>query len=152
MKRENGFSIIEVMIVIIVSAIIAAIVVPSLLKSREASQEGVAKAKLSFIAASQSSYRTSMGKNRYATLTQLRNTVVAGSPLLSPADVDVSGNPILHDGWSLEQLEDPTDTTYGVGMSPVAGNGSKYRYAIFEDGVLRIAPKGSTISRSSNPL
>jgi prepilin-type N-terminal cleavage/methylation domain-containing protein len=151
-QQQRGISMIEVMIALVVAAILAAVTIPSMKKSREAGQEGAARSKLSMLSASQSVYRAAMGKNRYGTLAELRNTSVAGAPLVSPADLDASGVAVPHDGWIIEQLEAPTETTYGVGVRPVAANSSTYRYAVFEDGVIRYGLKGSTITRTSNPF
>jgi prepilin-type N-terminal cleavage/methylation domain-containing protein len=147
-NRDSGFSAIELLVVIIVIAALVAIAVPSLLSSRKAANEGIARPRLSAIAAAEATYRSTLGRNRYATFAQLRSTVVGGVSLISPQEVDTSGNPLPIGGWTVTQLEAPTDTTFGVGIK---APGSTNSYCVFEDAVVRVACAGCQCTRSSAP-
>jgi prepilin-type N-terminal cleavage/methylation domain-containing protein len=65
MKKKQGFTLIELMIVVAIIAIIAAIAIPNLLRSRMQSNESAAVGNLRTIVGAQTSYSAS--NNVYAT-------------------------------------------------------------------------------------
>ena len=65
MKREQGFTLIELMIVVAIIAIIAAIAIPSLLNARKAGNEASAISSLRTMTTVNEQYRTRFGQ--YAT-------------------------------------------------------------------------------------
>lgn len=171
---QRGFSMVELLIVIAVIVIIAAIALPNLTKSKAAANEQLAKARAANVASTQATFRSVMRKNRYATLQELRNTTAGGVPLLSPADVDPSGVGISHGGWRLLEVESPTATTFAIaieqdGAAPdfsvsqaqppredgdggwVGGGGECFvSYCVHEDAVVRRSECGPC-TRSSPP-
>lgn len=71
MKNEKGFSLVELLVVVIIIAIIAAIAIPNLLASRRAANEASAISSLRTIHSAEATYNASVGGTAYGTLVQL---------------------------------------------------------------------------------
>lgn len=134
---NKGFSIIELLIVVIIIGIIAAITIPSLLGSKRAIDQKVAVTQLGDFNRAQKSYKDDLNIGRYATLTQLRNTTPSGNPLIDPQMVDTNGAGLNYKGWIIGQIEAPTATTFGVKMIPAEGNPADYSFFMYENGEVR---------------
>ena len=70
-KRERGFSLIELLIVVAIIGIIAAIAIPNLAKSQQAAHETAALSDVGTIGKNQLTYHLTKGRGKFASLQTL---------------------------------------------------------------------------------
>jgi len=145
MRKTTGFSLIELLIVVAIILIIAAIAIPSFLRSRIVANESVAAASIRTLNTAQLSYNSAFPTVGFAAL--LSN--LAGS--CTGATLPTSTNACLIDSqlasgirsgysFTLTNVTGSPNSTYSVIAAPVTTNYSGVRYfCSYADAVVRVS-------------
>ena len=139
MKRNQGFTLIELMIVVAIIAIIAAIAIPSLLNARKAGNEASAISSCRTLTTVNEQYRT-----RFQTYSSsLANLNAAGYIDSVLSSGTKSGYSFTYTGGT---------STWNVSTVPTtAGTTGDRGFFVDESGVIRFAASGAATS-ASNPI
>lgn len=107
MKSQKGFSLIELILVVVIAGLIATVAVPSLNKARDAADNAAAMAKLRAIHTSESSYRFMYF--RYARLPELNH-------FAENAHGTIVGSTLRHKEFTFIMFPNPTDASLKAGF------------------------------------
>ncbi len=121
MKNQKGFSLIELLIVVVIVGIIAAIAVPNLLASRRAANEGSAISALRTIHGAEMIYHSTKGKGKFGTLAELTAAGLIDLTIVNSSVVGRSGYE-----FSLDKTDASAENAskFAVKAEPFAGSSS----------------------------
>jgi len=156
MRGSKGFSLIELLIVVAIILLIAAIAVPSFLRSRIAANESAAVSSLRTVNTAQISYNSAYPTVGYAALlTSLGGTTCSPPNSTSACLIDTVLAAGQRSGYTfqLSNVSGSPASSYNVIATPILWNYSGIRYfCSFEDAVIRESMTGiSTCDNTVTP-
>jgi len=157
MRKHKGFSLIELLIVVAVILVIAAIAIPNLLRSRMAANEASAVASVRSINTAQVTYASTYVNTGYTTLAQLggANPCVASAATACLLDPTVSTAPFTKAGFVVASV--PVGAApamqYTSNADPLVWNSSGTRHFFSDEtAVIRFTTTNVAANANSNPM
>ena len=159
MKKEKGFSLIELLIVVAIILIIAAIAIPNLLRARMSASEASAVGSLHAINTAEIEYNSTYGKGFSPDLPSLgsggTNPCVASEAhacLIDDSLAMATSPSRPKQGYYFTYTPSTGDTVYSVvGLPAVIGQTGQRGFYSDQSGVVRFTPDASTPPTSASP-
>jgi len=148
-QRQQGFSLVELLIVVAVIGIISAVAIPNLMASRRAANEANAISAMRTISTAEVSYWFTFGGGSYGTLEQLADQRIIDRRLASAADAAnarsgyVFGISLINGGASYIAGSAPVSASTGTRNFSCDQPGIIYAHT-FNAGVVPTATDGGT--------
>lgn len=133
---KKGFTLIELMVVVAVISIIAAMALPNLIRSKMAANEAGAIQSLRTLVSAEDTFRNTEGLNRYGSLAELRD--------VNPPCIDPALGSGTAAGYTITVVGAPaSDTWAAVAIPNVVGSTGNRGFYVDQSGVIRYSNNGS---------
>ena len=156
MRNKQGFTLIELMIVVAIIAIIAAIAIPALVRSRMSANEGAAAGTIRTISTAEASFQAAglrLGGGN-GNVGQYADLATLASPASGPGFIDSLLGGGTKQGYIFVATpvdgEAPTFTATAIPVT--SGSTGIKTYFVDETGVIRFMGDGSNADANSPPL
>ena len=156
MRKQKGFSLIELLLVVAVILIIAAIAIPSFMRSRMRANEASAVAACRVISTSAITYATTYPQLGYpATLSTLSGVSPCTATSTTACLIDQALGAGIKSGYTFVWTGDGLTPSVGFILTATpqsVGASGQNMYCIDQTGVIRYDPTGAGCSNTSSAL
>ena len=158
-NKQKGFSLIELLIVVAIILIIAAIAIPNLMRSKMAANEASAVASLRTYNTSIVAYQTTYGTDPSTDLSQLGPSTTPSASAADLVDALLGVAAPVKSGYKFTFTPDPAPvgtpavySSYKISANPSAASTGQRTFFTDQSGVIRFRTDGTTATVADPPI